>query len=231
MIEFEPLKSYYRHNKQNESTYKIFILSRKNSGNKTIITYTVTKYNMQFGESDYDIDSVDTYTSVVYYDSGVEVLYIKEHKIIVSADMIRTYVAKYKEYIHNLITNRYFLKEEIHNIEEYIRKDSIKGLLIALTLECLNDIIETDILHTDIMDSITMLITLANSLMADIEISHGIHFHKSKVFLSNPVTVVYNSQLSKFMVVDIIYNYYKDSLNTDTRKIIENLITTYLTLT
>lgn len=231
MIEFKLGKSYFRYNNQHEISYRLFITSRKESGGKTIVKYIVNHYNKGH-LTDIDDCDVEVDETPVCHDSDTEVLYIKGFKVFIPADARNTdyYITSYKEYIHSLITNRHFLKLEMDKLSDYVREYNIKAVLLTLVLGRMNTLIESVILDEDNMDGIVLLITIANSLMADIEISDGIHFHKSKVFLSSPVTVVYNSQLSKFILVDILYDFYKDIMNTDTGEIIENLITTYLTL-
>lgn len=232
MIEFKLGKMYFRYNAKYEISYRLTILSRWKSDDKIMVRYIIEHYNKGY-LTDCDDYKVEVGETPVCYDSRTEVLYIREFKIFISADTRNTgyYVTRYKEYVHRLITDIDFMREEVDNMEKYTKEHTVFLLLIGKVLECLDESIETAILNKDTTDSILLLVVVANELMKDIEVSDSIHFEKSKVFLACPEVKSELSQLDKFIIVDTLYRFLKDFISKDTCKIIDNLITTYLTLT
>ena len=232
MIEFKTGKMYFRYNANYEISYRLTILSRWKSDNKTMIRYIIEHYNKGYLTDceDYNVEVGET---PVCYDSHTEVLYIREFKTFISAQTRNTgyYVLRYKEYVHRLITDIDFMREEVDNMEKYAKEHSVFLLLIGKVLECLDESIETTILNKDITDSVMMLLVVANELMKDIEVSDGIHFEKTKVFLTCPTVTSELSQIDKFIIVDTLYRFLAELISEDTCKIIDNLIHTYLTLT
>lgn len=232
MIKFELGKMYFRDNANYEISYRLTIMSRWKSEDKTIVRYVIEHYNKGYLTDceDYDVKIGET---PVCYDSDTEVLYIREFKIFISAQTRNTgyYIVNYKEYIHRLITDIDFMRDEVDNMEKYVKSHSVFALLIGKVLECLDESVETVIMNRDTTDSLLMLLVVANELMNDIEVSDGIHFEKTKVFLSCPTVSSELSQLDKFIIMDTLYTFLKELISVDTREIIDNLITTYLTLT
>lgn len=232
MIEFKLGKMYFRYNAKYEISYRLTILSRWKSDDKIMVRYIIEHYNKGY-LTDCDDYKVEVGETPVCYDSRTEVLYIREFKIFISAQTRNTgyYTLRYKEYVHRLITDRDFMREEVGNMEKYTKEHSVFLILIGKVLECLDESLESTILNKDITDSILILLVVANELMNDIHTSDGIYFEKTKVFLACPEVTSQLSQLDKFMIVDTLYRFLNEFITEDTCKIIDNLIVTYLTLT
>jgi hypothetical protein len=233
MIKFEIGKMYFRYNTKHEITYRLTLLSRWCANGETCVRYIIEHYNKGKAHlidvDDYEVEVGETR---VFYDSEIEVLYIKEFKIFIPADDVTVrIIPRYKRYIHKLITDIDFMREEVNNLQEYNNVHSVFSVIISKVVNCIDECVETVIMEHDTIDGVILLLTLANELMYDIEKSDSIHFEKSEVFLSCPRYTYISSQLNKFIVLDTLYEYLKESISSDTRNIIDNLIHTYLTLT
>lgn len=232
MIKFKLGGLYHRYNANHEVSYCLSVLSRKESDGKTIVRYIIAHYNVGH-LTDIDDCDIEVGETPVCYGSDTEVLYIKGFKVFIPADMRNTdyYITSYKEYIHKLITDTVFLRKEVDNIEKYDKSHNVRCILIGIVLKCSESVIDKVIFNCDIIDVIALLVDLSNELMNDIEKSDGIYFYKPKEFLRCTIDNTKTSQISKFVLIDTIYENYKGSIKPHTRNIIENLINTYLSLT